>query len=269
MLEAELDPRREYLTTASQAPTIMAGNDDRLLHLWQQRVGEIEQPDLSREWRVQLGKYLESFVLDWVEQRDGHKLSLRNHFLMHPTLDYVSATLDCYREFDDCVLDCKVCSSFYPTDDIIAFYTPQLEVQRVCKGATRAAIILVHGTNEPREYPIVTNEEYCKELWLRLAAFQLCCRTLTPPVTPQVKVVPPEQYRTVDLRTLEPRQWPNWAAAAVVHMQTWSDNKVAADLHSTATREIKGLLPEDVGRFFYSDVQVKRDLRGVSIKKVA
>jgi predicted phage-related endonuclease len=260
---------REYKTTASQVPIIMSGDTDKLIQLWRERIGEIEPEDLSTRWPVQLGSFCETFIADWHQRETGHELVRRQEFVQHPTLDYVSCTIDCYRPFDDTVLDVKVCNAWMSITDIVNYYAGQIRVQQACIGASRGALLLMHGSAEPHEYEVFSDEAYDKEMWGRIAAFQMCCDLLHPPA-PLPKIVPPEQYRSVDLEQLEKSAWPNWAHSIVPQLLAWSETKTAADQHKLATDTIKALTPDDVGRISFSDLGVTRNRAGaLSIKRVA
>ena len=151
---------REHKTTASQAPIIMSGDDAKILRLWQERIGEIEPGDLRDHWPVQLGSYLESFVLDWHERKTRFELTERGKFVAHPALDNIGATLDSYRPIDDSVVEVKVCGGWQPLNDIVAHYTPQVIVQMRCRQSAHGALLVVHGGAEPQEIPIVPDPNY-------------------------------------------------------------------------------------------------------------
>jgi hypothetical protein len=259
---------REYKTTASSAPVIMNGDGAELLALWRERIGEAEPEDFTDHWPVQLGSHLEPFVLDWHERRTGHVLTERGDVVPHPEHSFVSATLDAYRAFDDTVLDCKVSSAWRPLDDIIGYYTPQIIVQMRCRQCARGALLICHGAAEPKEYDITADPDYEREMWQRLAAFQLCCETFTPPV-PLPRVIPPEQWRSIDLNS-PVVNWPNWGHALAPVLRTWTDTKDAADEHNQANRDLRLLLPDDVGLVTFKDITIKRARNSaVSVKRSA
>lgn len=266
MLTAQQLKAREFKITASLAPIVMAGDEAALLSKWRELIGEVEPPDLSDEWAPMLGVHLEGYILDWHEKHKGHALTERGRVVHHPRFDWCACTLDAFREFDSTTIDVKVCNSWQPLDDIVRYYTPQAIVQRVCRGAQYCSLLIMHGTAEPREIPVFVDETYANELWARINAFALCVQTLTPPV-PLPKIYPPDQWRTVSLD--KPGEQPNWGTAAIPHMQVWARSKEAADDNASAADEIKKLIPDDVGRVSYFDVQVRRDRRGyLSIRKV-
>lgn len=112
----------------------------------------------------EVGEIMEKPVIDHHQDKTGERFTERGVFVPHPSRELVSATLDAYREFDDTVIDAKVCNNFQTLDDIIEFYSPQIVVQMSCRGAARGALLIMHGLAETREYPVSFNEAYEGEL---------------------------------------------------------------------------------------------------------
>lgn len=258
---------REFKTTASQAPIIMSGNEEKILRLWRERIGETEPEDLSRVWPVQLGSYLEPFILDWHERKTGKELLLRGAFQPHPTLDYIGATLDAYRPADDTVIDAKVCGGWQPLGDIVAYYTPQIIVQMRCRSCANGALLIVHGGAEPQEIPVTPEPNYERTVWERLAAFELCVKLMKPP-SPLPRIVPPDAFRTIDLDALG-KDWPNWAPELAFNLDRWRDTAPIVTEHEETIALIKTLLPDDVGRLDYAGMRITRNRRNaITIKEI-
>jgi YqaJ-like recombinase protein len=263
-LTPEQRKKREHKFTASVAPIVMSGDEAALLKLWREMIGETEPEDLSDQWPPMLGAYMENFILDWHERKTGQPIVERQRFVQHPGLPDVGCTLDGYRPHDDCTIDAKVCNSWQSLDYIIGYYAPQCVVQRECRQAARCALLVMHGSAEPRELEVITDAAYEREIWSRIASFLMCVQALMPPV-PLPKCTPPEQWRTVNLDD-EPK--PNWAPDMIQQLHLWSETKAAADSNTQAADVIKRLVPEDVGRLRWTNLQVRRDRRGyLSIKK--
>jgi hypothetical protein len=263
MLTAEQRKAREFHFTASVAPIVMWGDEAELLRLWREMIGEIEPPDFSDNWPVQLGSFLENFILDWHERNTGYALTERGRVVQHTGLPHICATLDAFRAHDDCTIDAKICNSWQSLDSIIDRYTPQCLVQKACRQAARCALLIMHGTAEPREIEIISDADYEREMWSRITSFWMCVEALVPPV-PLPKRVPPELWRTVDLDQ-EPK--PNWGHSIIPELQQWADTKAAADCNTHAADVAKSLIPPDVGCVRFSNITVKRDRRGyLSIK---
>jgi hypothetical protein len=256
MLSDEIKTLRKFKFTASMAPAIMSDKPEYLLEAWQRAIGEIGEPETT--WPMKLGSHCEPLILDHHQEKTGRPLTERGTFVAHPTIPDISATLDAYRADDDCVLDAKCSGSWMTIDKIVNFYAPQIVVQKSCRGAAKGALLIMHGTAEPREYPVNVNAAYEDELWRRIATFQQHVANMTRPV-PLPEVVPPERWRTIHLIPSERDRWPNWAEDALEHLQNWNDHKDAADAFAAASSAVKKLLPDDVGTLTAPGVEVIRN----------
>jgi hypothetical protein len=255
---SELSPLREYKTTASQAPIIIGGTEQQLMELWQERVGAKPPADLSNVLPVQLGKHCEPFIIDWIERTGQHELTERQRFIEHPTLPNFACTLDAYRSFDDAVVEAKNLNPYGDRDQSVAWYTPQVCVQMACRGASRGVLAIMRGFSL-EEIEVSVDQAYLDDMWARLAAFQLCCELMREPVH-QSPLVPPEQWRTINLATVSPM--PNWGMQMIQCMRMWSDTKEAVEMHENSKKGVKELLPDDVGKVTYGDLSVSRSKTG-------
>jgi len=73
---------REGKLTASRVGILMGGSSEKILRLWSQMIGQIEEDDLSNVWPVQLGGATESLNLNWYERTTGHKLTRRGEVVV-------------------------------------------------------------------------------------------------------------------------------------------------------------------------------------------
>jgi len=251
----ELSPLRELMTTASQAPIIINGDAEQLQQLWEERVGLRPPKDFSRNIAVQRGIHDEPFILNWLER--DHPITERGTFLKHPTLPSISCTLDGYRAFDDAVIEAKCQSAWRKLPEILAWYTPQVLVQMRCRGAGRGVLAVLQ--DDLTELDVYVTEPYEREMWARLAAFQLCVQTMTEPMA-KAPLVPPELWKTIDLSTVHPL--PNWGPGMIEDMRLWSETRRATALHDMAKKRIKEMLPPDVGTILYGGLNVKRAKNG-------
>jgi len=248
---SELSPLRELMTTASQWPIIVNGSGEALYRLYQERIGEIGPPDFRNNIAVQRGIHDEPFILNWLER--DHPITERGAFLKHPTLPSISCTLDGYRAHDDAVIEAKCQSAFRRIEDILAYYTPQVLCQMRCRGAARGILAVLQ--DDLTELEVVIDEAYEREVFARVAAFQLCVQTFTPPMK-LPELIPPELWKTIDLATVTPR--PNWATDMQMNLRMWSDTKDAVRMHQAAKDSIKTMLPNDVGTLTWGEMSVKR-----------
>jgi hypothetical protein len=267
MLTAAQQRAREFKTTASQAPIIMAGDAAAIVRLHRERTGEIEPEDLSHAYPAQLGNHVEGFNLDWHERKTGMELTERGVFFPHPSLHNIGATLDAYRCHDDTVIEAKAIGAWRRLDEAIGYYTPQVIVQMRCRQASKGALLISHGGGEPQEIAVTPDPSYEQVLWERMCAFELCVQTLTLPA-PLPRIVPPEQWRSIDLDSLaEP--WPNWAHELAFDLERWRDVRPIAQEFEEITSHIKSLFPDDAGRLTYAGIAIRRNRRGaLTIKDV-
>jgi len=264
-LTPDVQAKREGKITASFLPALMAGYDDDIFTKWLELIGDPSWQPKPINWPMAWGSYGEPFILDWHERETQMEIARRGEFVQHPKLDYVGCTLDGYRFFDDCVLDAKVCQAWTPIDEIVAFYTPQLLVQKACVGCLRCALLLVHGSSEPAEYEIVPDPKYEATMWKRIDQFWNCVRDLVQPVT-FPRVVPPEQWITIDLDR-DGAQF-NWAQSMQECLADWARTKDNADIFEVAAKEVKKILPDDCGTLKWSGLIVKRNrANAISIKR--
>jgi hypothetical protein len=256
MLSEEIQKLREFKFTASMAPALMSENPEMLMEQWRRAIGQIGEPETT--WPMKLGSHCEPLILDHHQEKTGHELIERGTFVPHPTMIDVSATLDCYRPFDDCVLDAKACNSWQTIDKIVHFYTPQIIVQQRCRGASRGALLIMHGTAEPREFEVTFDKAYEDELWERVVQFQEHVALMTEPI-PQPPVVPPEKWRTIKLDPAERDSWPNWGEDMLDLLHSWNDTKDVADTFTATSSAVKKLLPDDVGHLTVPGVEIIRN----------
>lgn len=265
MLTAEQRRLREYKITASMSPTIMSGDAKALNKLFEECVGQREPEDLSDVWPVQFGSHIEPFGLDWHQRKTGQPLIERGRVVDHPTLPRICCTLDAYRAIDDCVIDHKACNGWLKLDDIRKLYTPQIIMQMRCRQASRGVLLVLHGGQEVQEVEVLVDADYEAGMWKRILDFQRCVETLTPPV-PMPPIMPPEQWRKIDLD--DPAQTPNWGEAMKAALVEWGTTKDQAARHDVAIAEIKLLLPEDTGLLTHGEFHINRNRRGaVSITR--
>jgi len=246
--------------TASFLPYLLAGDTDKILQHWRIAVGDldVEEEDLSTNWPVQFGAYVEPFALDWHQRKTGHPLTGRGHVMTHPQRPWLTCTLDAFRAADNTVIDVKVLGGYRRLDEAIAFYTPQMVAQKSCSEATHAALLIVHGGAEPQEHPVEWTSDYELVLWLRVEEYYRNILNLVPPSPLPSIVAPVKPIKTYDM-TGDNR----WADAA----GRWFDNAVAARDFEDAKDTLKKLTPEDAVRASGHGVTVSRAKNGhLSVK---
>lgn len=261
------------MTTASVAPLIAYGSGAELFQLWQERTGQVPRADLSNNYPVQHGKHNEPFVLDWVERNTGIEIAERQRFVPHPSISWLGCTLDGYRPYDDAVIECKVLNPFSSAKTIgndrgfVEYYTPQVIVQMACRCATRGLLAVQQGNSPPQLFNVPVDPATEKFVMERLKAFQWCVETNQPPGPTPDAPVPPEQWRSIDLNA---EQLTNAEHALKPLLERWRETKPVHAEHEQTKKDIKTLLPDDVGRVTYGSLAILRARNGaVTIKEDA
>ena len=270
-----LSPERKGLITASIAPKIVHGSGAERFQLWMEMVGSAEPEDLSGVYPVQHGKHCEPFVLDWIERTTQHEISERGRFCRHPTLP-IGATLDGYRPFDDAVVECKVLSPFSDAESVgnslgfRDYYRPQVVVQMHCRPAARGWLAVQTGNSGPQLYEIERDEVYEAGVLDVLTQFHGYVARREPPSPAPPAPVPPERWRTIDLNADHGGQPPNWVPALRTVLDVWQDTRGLAAQHEQAKKDVKLLLPDDMGRVSYGAISIRRARNGaVTIEEKA
>ena len=267
-LTVEQQLRRKGKLTASMLPILMSGDEAALLRLYREEIGEIEREPPN--YAMQLGSMVEHFVLDYTQIKTGNAIARRGEVVDHPTIAEFCCTLDGYRAKDDAVIECKFLAPFWPREQFVPHYYPQVLAQMRCTSAARGVLLVARGTNEPEEYDLTPAPDdaaataYEREMWGRVAAFLLCLRTFTPPVAVR-KVIAPEFWRTIDLAD-EPM--PNWGTTLLAHLQVLEATREASAEHARAGDEARKLVPDDVSTVLAGEHRLSRNKRGaVSIRR--
>lgn len=255
MLTEEQQRRRQGRVTASFVPYLMAGNEPKILNEWMRLVDhpDYEEEDLSDNWPVQFGSFVETFALDWHARRTGQPLVHRGEFLAHPELPHVGCTLDAYRREDRSVIDCKAPTKWRKLEDVLAYYPGQLVVQKACWKAQRAALLIVHGGDEPVEHELTWDPPYEKEVWTRIKWFWERVESLQVPCAIPAAQPAEPSVRIVDMTGNN--EWGSFAA-------TWLTHKDGAKLFNEAAKGLKGLIEADVAKAHGHGVVCSRSRAG-------
>ena len=261
-LTKEQRAQREGRITGSFLTQLMKGNAEIITNTWRGLIGDPSYVEERVEtWPFLFGSVVEPVALDYHEKKTQCELTRRGEVVVHPHRPYFCVTLDAFRVVDSTVIDCKAFSSFYSIENIVADYTPQLVGQVGCTGALNAALLIVHGGGEPQEIVVRIDSDYELLVWQRVDQFWWCVENLVPPIErPELikPVIPPEQWRTINLDNDADRTAHNWSATIIEALDRWNAHKDAADAFDGAKADIKVVLPDDVARVKYSGLFVRR-----------
>jgi len=90
--------------------------------LWSEKTGETPSVDLSDVLPVQMGKYTESFNIDWFKKQTGYTISRQQDLYKMKKYPYIYAHLDGVVENKDCafaVLECKHTNAFNNSGKVV------------------------------------------------------------------------------------------------------------------------------------------------------
>src|SRR5574340_1019565 len=147
-LTAEQKTFRKRVIGGSDANTIMSGDSERILRLWQEKRGEIEPEDLSDVLPVQMGSFTEPFNRLWFEKRTGLEVIDAGREVLSIDNPFMACTLDgmVTEDGETMVWEAKHVSAFAKPDEIKARYLPQLTHNMIVTGAEQAILSVFYGT---------------------------------------------------------------------------------------------------------------------------
>lgn len=262
LTDEQIEAHHAGSMSASFIPWLMAADTAKITREWMRLTDHpgYQREDFSRAWVVQFGKFVEPFALDWHEVTTGMKIVRRQEWVVHPEMTFIGCHIDGWREQDRCVIDAKARVGFQPVPDIVAFYTPQLIIQARCTKADKAALLVVHGGTEPKEWAVTWEADYEEVMWERIHWFWRCVEELRAPAA-----LPAMGAKVIATKQEDMTGSNSWASEAAI----WLANKPAAKKFDDAATELKKLIKPDVQRAWGHGIQATKDKRGaVTIKEI-
>lgn len=252
-LTAEQQAARAGKMTASRVAVLMRGDADGIMRLYREMVGYLPEENLSDVWPVQLGSATEQLNLDWYVKKYRHTVIKRGFVTIHPTLEWMAATLDGWDSDDSHPIECKHCGGFEPIEVLVDRYQPQCQWQMLVTDAKLCALSVIMGAREPVVEFIKCAPAYQQEMLERADYFMMCVALKKPPVHMAPIEPPGEPEAVYDMRGNNA-----WADYAV----TYLENEDAADRYEEAKKGLKALVPEDAKRVHGAGIRVTRDRAG-------
>jgi predicted phage-related endonuclease len=243
----------------SDAARIVAGD---WLALYEEKVGIRQPEDLSRVFKVQLGKYTEGFHLDWLAYKHGLNLRYPMNWKRHLDHEFIGGTIDAWWTDKDTFIDTKHSNAFMDAREQGEMH--QAQVAHYCNvyGVDHGYLSVIPGNEEPYLVKVEPSKAYRDELLELELAFWFHIETGSAPETvikrlgkveaeaPKLKI---NGMRKVDMTGNN--QWADYASDIV----TYQD---AAKKFEAAKDGIKKLVEPDVAEAYGHGVAFKRDARG-------
>jgi predicted phage-related endonuclease len=247
--------RRSFIG-GSDARIIMGNDEVSLLHLWQEKRGEVEPLDLSGNLVVQLGVATEHLNRRWYEHNTGQAIKdvqLRVH---HPVVKWMAATLDGVVEATGAVFEAKFMPPWsFSEAGAAEKYMPQLQHNMWVTNATTSVLSVITGGGKWVEIGIAADSLYQHLLFAAEKKFWRCVESGEPP---RLFGVEPPRPRIEAVRVVDMSSSNSWSEFAGLFRQT----RTAFLQHENAKAELKALVPDDAKEALGHGIRAKRSKSG-------
>jgi len=254
------DPKwRMGFIGGSDAVKIMSGDWHQL---WLEKTGQGEPVDLSDQFNVQLGTYTEDFNIAWFE----HEYNLQVLAFQHEvstTIDGIpfKATLDGVLKEDgvDVGLECKHTSSFRKFDDILAYYTPQIQLYMKVAKLDKMYLSVIFG-NQWECKLIERNEDEWQRMLPILKDFWNHVVNKIPPQSDMPNELPTGvQHMTIDNMVARDASTDNEFRDKEYYYLCHFDD---AQIFEDAKKRLKALIKPNEREVYTDKLSIKRNKRG-------
>jgi YqaJ-like viral recombinase domain len=248
--------RRRHFLGGSDARIIMSPDETGLIRLWNEKRGEAEPEDLTRNLIVQLGVATEGLNRRWYERNTGRLVTDVQRWVQHPVHRYLAATLDGMVDETDAVFEAKFMLPWSFSEESAAEkHMAQLQHNMWVTNSKSAALSIITGGGKWIEMTIPADALYQHFLVTAERRFWRCVQTGE---TPRPYGVEPPRPRIEAVRVVDMSDSNSWAEFAGVFCATRS----AFLDHERAKSELKALLPEDAKEASGHGVRAKRSKSG-------
>jgi predicted phage-related endonuclease len=247
---------RKNFIGGSDARIIMGNDEAALIHLWQEKRGEVEPYDLSDNLVVQLGVVTEHLNRQWFERNSGQTIKDVQRRVKHPVVKWMAATLDGVVEASGAVFEAKFMLPWsFSEEGAAEKYMPQLQHNMWVTNATTAVLSIITGGGKWVEISIAADSLYQHLLFTAEKKFWRCVESGEPP---RLFGVEPPRPRIEAVRVVDMSASNSWAEFAGVFRQT----RAAFLQHETAKAELKALMPDDAKEAIGYGLRAKRSKAG-------
>ncbi len=240
----------------SDARIIMGDDEAALVRLWQEKRGEVEPQDLSRNLIVQLGLATEELNRRWYEANTGQVVIDVQKRVRHPAIRWMGATLDGRIQGSDAVFEAKFMLPWNFSEEAAAEkHAAQLQHNMWVVAARTASLSIITGGGKWVEIVCHSDPLYQHLIVTAERRFWRCVETGEPP---GLFGVEPPKPRIEAIRIVDMSSSNAWAEFAGVFART----RAAYVEHEQAKAELKGLMPEDAKEAIGHGVRAKRSKSG-------
>jgi len=234
----------------------MGHDEAALLHLWQEKRGEVEPEDLSGNLIVQLGVATEDLNRRWYETNTGQVVTDIQKRFRHPAVRWMAATVDGRIEGSDAVFEAKFMLPWsFSEEAAAAKYMPQLQHNMWVLAARTAVLSVITGGGKWVEVLAHADPLYQHLIVTAERKFWRCVESGEPP---QLFGVEPPKPRIDAVRIIDMSGSNSWAEFAGLFCGT----RQAFLDHERSKAELKALMPEDAREAFGHGIRAKRSKSG-------
>lgn len=170
--ESDVTDRTGYLGGSDAAVIAGLSPWKSPLQLYQERVGLIEQPDLSANSRVYWGNILEEIVAREYAARTGRKVRRVNRLLRHKQYPFLAGHIDRDVLNEPRILECKTADGARVNDwgeegssDLPDYYECQVQHYMGVSGAEVCDVAVLIGGNQFRILEVPRDDEFIDALF--------------------------------------------------------------------------------------------------------
>lgn len=253
---AKTDHNRRSFVGGSDAKIIMGNDDLALLRLWQEKRGELEPSDLSKDLLVQLGTATEQLNLHWYELNTGEVIIDAQRRIFHPVHRWMAATLDGRVQQTGAVFEAKFMLPWnFSEEEAAEKHMAQLQHNMWVTASRSAVLSIITGGGKWVEINIHADPLYQHLLLTAEKKFWRCVQNGEPPVLFNIETPRPrlDAVKVVDMSSSN-----RWAELAATYLRT----REAHGEHETAKAELKKLVPEDAKEATGHGIKAKRSKSG-------
>lgn len=260
MPAAQKEKRRESIG-GSDANTIMSGDPERILALWEEKTGKGKEQDLTLN--MLMGTVTEELNAAWYEHSTGDAVSERGTTAYKGVAILpMHATLDGRCKSNLAVWEAKHTSGYdfqakerRSAESMAAYYMPQLQHNMLVTGLDRAVLSVFFDNNRWESVEIEADPFYQDLLVERETEFWTAVLEKKAPfVREKVEAVP----KVVGTKVVDMDANEDWSMFAA----QWLATKLASENHAAAASSIKSLIEAEVATAKGHGIIAKKDKRG-------